>query len=56
MVAERRGRMVRLRAPMPPILPPRDGYLLLDKPKFAASFAADIDPELAAFMADAQVP
>jgi pimeloyl-ACP methyl ester carboxylesterase len=43
-------------APVPPILPPRDGYLLLDKSKFVASFAADVDPELAAFMADAQVP
>jgi pimeloyl-ACP methyl ester carboxylesterase len=43
-------------APVPPILPPRDGYLLLDKSKFAASFAADVDPELAAFMADAQMP
>jgi pimeloyl-ACP methyl ester carboxylesterase len=43
-------------APVPPILPPQDGYLLLDKGKFAASFAADVDPELAAFMADAQVP
>jgi pimeloyl-ACP methyl ester carboxylesterase len=43
-------------APVPPILPPTDGYLLLDKEKFAASFAADVDPELAAFMADAQVP
>ena len=43
-------------APVPPILPPTDGCLLLDKGKFAASFAADVDPELAAFMADAQVP
>jgi pimeloyl-ACP methyl ester carboxylesterase len=43
-------------APVPPILPPRDGLLLLDRSKFAASFAADVDPELAAFMADAQVP
>ena len=43
-------------APVPPILPPQDGYLLLDKGKFAASFAADVDPERAAFMADAQVP
>ena len=42
-------------APVPPILPPQDGYLLLDKSKFAASFAADVDPELSAFMADAQV-
>jgi pimeloyl-ACP methyl ester carboxylesterase len=43
-------------APVPPILPPMDGYLLLDREKFAASFAADVDPELAAFMADAQMP
>jgi len=43
-------------APVPPILPPTDGYLLLDKQKFAASFAADVDPELAASMADAQMP
>jgi pimeloyl-ACP methyl ester carboxylesterase len=43
-------------APVPPILPPTDGFLLLDREKFAASFAADVDPELAAFMADAQVP
>jgi len=43
-------------APVPPILPPRDGFLLLDREKFAASFAADVDPELAAFMADAQLP
>ena len=43
-------------APVPPILPPMDGYLLLDREKFAASFAADVDPELSAFMADAQMP
>ncbi len=43
-------------APVPPILPPRNGYLLLDKAKFAASFAADLPPELAAFMADSQLP
>jgi pimeloyl-ACP methyl ester carboxylesterase len=43
-------------APVPPILPPQDGYLFLDKTKFAASFAADLDPEKAAFMADSQVP
>jgi pimeloyl-ACP methyl ester carboxylesterase len=42
--------------PQPPILPPQDGFLLLDRDKFAASFAADVSPELAAFMADAQVP
>src|SRR6476661_6286825 len=43
-------------APVPPILPPQNGFLLLDREKFAASFAADVDPELAAFMADAQLP
>jgi len=43
-------------APVPPILPPQDGYLFLDKAKFAASFAADVEPEKAAFMADSQVP
>lgn len=43
-------------APVPPILPPQDGFLFLDREKFAASFAADVDPELAAFMADSQVP
>jgi pimeloyl-ACP methyl ester carboxylesterase len=43
-------------APVPPILPPQDGYLFLDKAKFAASFAADVDQEKAAFMADSQVP
>ena len=43
-------------APVPPILPPQDGFLLLDRTKFAASFAGDVDPEQAAFMADAQVP
>jgi pimeloyl-ACP methyl ester carboxylesterase len=43
-------------APVPPILPPRDGFLLLDKAKFAASFAADLDPGLAAFHADSQMP
>jgi pimeloyl-ACP methyl ester carboxylesterase len=43
-------------APVPPILAPQDGYLLLDKAKFHASFAADVNPEAAAFMADSQVP
>jgi pimeloyl-ACP methyl ester carboxylesterase len=43
-------------APVPPILPPQDGFLFLDKAKFAASFAADVEPEKAAFMADSQVP
>ena len=43
-------------APVPPILPPQDGFLLLDATKFHASFAADVDANLAAFMASAQVP
>jgi pimeloyl-ACP methyl ester carboxylesterase len=42
--------------PQPPILPPRDGFLFLDRDKFHASFAADLPAGLAAFMADAQVP
>jgi pimeloyl-ACP methyl ester carboxylesterase len=42
--------------PVPPILPPQDGYLFLDRTKFAASFAADVDADRAAFMADSQVP
>jgi len=43
-------------APVPPILPPQDGYLFLDKAKFPASFAADVDVAKAEFMADSQVP
>src|SRR6058998_3039705 len=43
-------------APVPPILPPQDGFLFLDKAKFPASFAGDVDAETAAFMADSQVP
>jgi len=43
-------------APVPPILPPVDGYLFLDQTKFPSSFAADVDAEKAAFMADSQVP
>ena len=43
-------------APVPPILPPQNGYLFLDKAKFAASFAGDVDAEKAAFMANSQVP
>jgi pimeloyl-ACP methyl ester carboxylesterase len=43
-------------APVPPILPPQDGYLFLDRAKFAASFAGDVKAEKAAFMADSQVP
>jgi pimeloyl-ACP methyl ester carboxylesterase len=43
-------------APVPPILPPRDGFLFLDRDKFASSFADDLPAEQAGFMADAQVP
>ena len=43
-------------APVPPILPPQDGYLFLDRTKFHGSFAADVNADTAAFMADAQVP
>jgi pimeloyl-ACP methyl ester carboxylesterase len=43
-------------APVPPILPPVDGFLILDRAKFPASFAGDVSPEEAAFMADSQVP
>jgi pimeloyl-ACP methyl ester carboxylesterase len=42
--------------PQPPILPPRDGFLFLDRDKFHASFAADLPASQAAFMADSQVP
>jgi pimeloyl-ACP methyl ester carboxylesterase len=42
--------------PQPPILPPQDGFLFLDREKFHGSFAADVDAELAAFMADSQLP
>ena len=43
-------------APVPPILPPKDGFLFLDREKFAASFAADLPAQQAAFLADSQVP
>ncbi|HET8946181.1 MAG TPA: alpha/beta hydrolase [Candidatus Polarisedimenticolia bacterium] len=43
-------------APVPPILPPRDGFLFLDRAKFQASFAADVAEDTALFMADSQVP
>lgn len=43
-------------APVPPILPPVDGFLFLDKARFAESFAADVEPEKADFMARSQVP
>ena len=37
-------------------LAPRDGRLFLDREKFHAAFAADLDAEEAEFMADSQVP
>jgi len=43
-------------APVPPILPPQDGFLFLDREKFGASFAGDLPADQAAFMADSQVP
>jgi pimeloyl-ACP methyl ester carboxylesterase len=43
-------------SPAPPILPPQDGLLMLDKAKFAEAFAADVNPDVANFMANSQVP
>jgi pimeloyl-ACP methyl ester carboxylesterase len=43
-------------APVPPILPPQDGFLFLDQQKFRFSFAADVDADTATFMASSQVP
>jgi len=42
--------------PQPPILPPQEGFLFLDREKFHASFAGDLSAEQAAFIADSQVP
>ena len=42
--------------PVPPILPPQDGFLFLDRAKFRAAFAGDVGADEAAFMADSQVP
>lgn len=41
---------------VPPILPPQEGFLLLDRAKAAAAFAGDVDPAKGAFLADSQVP
>jgi pimeloyl-ACP methyl ester carboxylesterase len=43
-------------APVPPILPPVDGFLMLDNAKFPEAFAGDVAPEKAEFMANSQVP
>lgn len=42
-------------APVPPIVE-QNGALVVDRAKFHASFAADVDPRTAAFMADSQPP
>jgi pimeloyl-ACP methyl ester carboxylesterase len=42
--------------PQPPILPPQEGFLFLDREKFHGSFAGDLDADRAAFMADSQIP
>ena len=43
-------------APVPPIVPSPDGYLVLDRTQFRAAFAADVSADAASFMADSQVP
>src|SRR3954449_3184119 len=43
-------------APVPPILAPVEGFLFLDREKFAGAFAADLPADDAAFMADSQGP
>lgn len=42
--------------PQAPLLPPEDGFLIVDPAKFPAAFAADVDSGTTAFMATAQVP
>jgi pimeloyl-ACP methyl ester carboxylesterase len=41
-------------APPAPILPPQDGFLYIDKARFHAGFAADVDAKTAKFMAQSQ--
>ena len=53
---EVRSQVIDPGAPVPPMLPAVDGHQFLDKAKFPASFAADVDAEKAAFMTDSQVP
>jgi pimeloyl-ACP methyl ester carboxylesterase len=43
-------------APSPPVVPPADGFLLLDRARFPDAFAGDVRRDVAEFMADAQVP
>lgn len=40
----------------PPLLPPNDGFIIVDPAKFPSAFAADADPGLTRFLAAAQVP
>ncbi|MBB4841292.1 pimeloyl-ACP methyl ester carboxylesterase [Sphingomonas kyeonggiensis] len=40
----------------PPLLPPNDGFIIVDPVKFPTSFAPDVDPAITRFMAAAQVP
>ena len=40
----------------PPILPPQDGFIIVDPKRFPDSFAQDVDSAKAKFMAVAQVP
>jgi pimeloyl-ACP methyl ester carboxylesterase len=42
--------------PKAPLLPPQDGYLIVDPAKFPTAFAADVDPATTKFMAAAQLP
>jgi pimeloyl-ACP methyl ester carboxylesterase len=41
---------------VPPVLPPENDSLLLDRTKFPAAFAADVAPDEAEFMAASQIP
>ncbi|SDJ70216.1 Pimeloyl-ACP methyl ester carboxylesterase [Nocardioides sp. YR527] len=43
-------------APAPPILPRKDGSLVLDRDRFQEAFAADLPAGQARFMADSQAP
>lgn len=42
--------------PSAPLLPPSDGFILVDPAQFAKAFAADVDASTTRFMAAAQVP
>lgn len=42
--------------PQPPIAVSKDGFAFFDRGAYLAAFAPDISPELAAFMANSQVP